>query len=96
MNFSFSNSILFLHVLAFATAVPFLMRLKLLRLASLLEPGSGFMTPDPATIERIAKYVEMAIRRGGPLVRRGCLTRGLTRYYFLRRAGIDVSLSVSG
>jgi hypothetical protein len=25
-------------------------------------------------------------------VRRGCLTRGLTRYYFLRRAGMDIAL----
>jgi hypothetical protein len=34
----------------------------------------------------------MAIRRGRPLVRPGCLTRGVTRYYFFRRDGMDVSL----
>jgi len=34
----------------------------------------------------------MAIREGRPLVRPGCLTRGLTRYYFFRRDGMDVSL----
>ena len=34
----------------------------------------------------------MAIRAGRPLVRPGCLTRGVTRYYFFRRDGMDVSL----
>lgn len=87
-----SNAILFLQVFAFATAVPFLLRLKLFRLGPLLEPRSSFMAPDKATVDRIVGYVETAIRRGGPLVRRGCLTRGLTRYYFFRRAGMDVSL----
>jgi hypothetical protein len=29
---------------------------------------------------------------GRPLVRRGCLTRGLTLYYCLRRAGVSVAL----
>jgi hypothetical protein len=33
-----------------------------------------------------------ALRVGRPLVRRGCLTRGITLYYFLRRAGADVRL----
>lgn len=32
------------------------------------------------------------IRWGGPLVRPGCLTRGITGYYLLRRAGLDVAL----
>ena len=35
----------------------------------------------------------MAIREGRPVVRPGCLTRGVTRYYFFRRDGMDVSLS---
>ena len=32
------------------------------------------------------------IRWGRPLVRPGCLTRGITGYYILRRAGLDVAL----
>ena len=43
-------------------------------------------------VRKITAYIETAIRRGQPLVRRGCLTRALTRYYFLRRAGLDVAL----
>ena len=37
-------------------------------------------------------WVDAVIRRGQPLVRPGCLTRGVTLYYALRRAGDDVSL----
>ena len=85
---SVSDASLFLRVFAFAVLVPFLLRLKLSRLGSLLEPRSI----APGSVEQIAAYVEMAIRSGRPLVRGGCLTRGLTRYYFLRQAGIDVSL----
>lgn len=85
---SVSDASLFLRVFAFAVLVPFLLRLKLSRLGSLLEPRSI----APGSVEQIAAYVEMAIHSGRPLVRGGCLTRGLTRYYFLRQAGIDVSL----
>jgi hypothetical protein len=58
---------------------------------SLLEPRI-----PPATerdrVKQITGYVEKAIREGRPLVRPGCLTRGVTRYYFFRRDGMDVSL----
>src|SRR5205809_46056 len=43
-------------------------------------------------IDRIARVVDAVIRRARPLVRPGCLTRGITRYWLLRRAGVDVSL----
>ena len=87
-----SNAFLFLRVFLFATAVPYLMRLKLARLARVLEPGSEPVPVDPDHLRKIAAYVQAAIERGRPLVRPGCLTLGLTRYYFFRRAGLDVSL----
>ena len=34
----------------------------------------------------------LGIRRGRPVVRPGCLTRGVTLYYGLRREGLDVAL----
>jgi hypothetical protein len=37
--------------------------------------------------------LERAIHAGWPAVRPGCLTRGVTLYVFLRRAGMDVALS---
>lgn len=88
---SIPDVFLFFQVLFFAVAVPFLLRLKLSRLKALLEPR----IPSPAErdrVEQITEYVEMAIREGRPLVRPGCLTRGVTRYYFFRRDGMDVSL----
>ena len=88
---SVADVFLFFQVLFFAAAVPFLLRLRLSRLEALLEPKN----PLPAErdrVEQIAKYIEMAMREGRPLVRPGCLTRGVTRYYFFRRDGMDVSL----
>jgi Transglutaminase-like superfamily len=88
---SISDVFLFFHVLFFAAAVPLLLRLKLSRLEALLDLG----IPSSAhgdRIEQITKHVEKAIRKGRPLVRPGCLTRGVTRYYFFRREGLEVSL----
>jgi hypothetical protein len=85
------NVILFLRVLCVAAAVPFLLRLKMSRVQALLEPRI-YSPADRHGVELITKYVEMAIRKGRPVVRPGCLTRGVTRYYFFRRDGMEVSL----
>jgi Transglutaminase-like superfamily len=82
---------LFLQILFFAAVVPILLRLKLWRVEALLEPKIQGMA-ERDRVEQIAAYVEIAIREGRPLVHPGCLTRGVTRYYFLRRDGLDVSL----
>jgi hypothetical protein len=88
---SIPDVFLFLQILFFAAAVPFLLRLKISRVRALLE--MGIRSPsDRDRIEQITEYVEMAIQMGRPMVRPGCLTRGLTRYYFFRRDGMDVSL----
>lgn len=87
-----SNMFLFLRIFVFAAAVPYLMRLKVVRLAAVLERGSDPWPVNPNHIRKIDAYVEAAIELGKPLVRPGCLTLGLTRYYFFRRAGMDVSL----
>jgi hypothetical protein len=86
------KAVLFLRVFLFAAAVPFLLRLKIARVAAVLEPGQEPHAVDPDLVKKILAYVESVIQRGRPLIRPGCLTRGLTRYYFLRRAGLDVSL----
>jgi Transglutaminase-like superfamily len=87
-----ANGFLFLRIFAFAAAVPYLLRLKLSRVARALEPGKDPSAVDENRVRKITAHVERAIRRGKPLVRPGCLTRGLTRYYFLRRSGMDVAL----
>jgi hypothetical protein len=88
---SIPDVFLFFQVLLFAAAVPFLLRLKLSRVETLLEPRTP-SSADGDRAEQITEYVEKAIRVGRPLVRPGCLTRGVTRYYFYRRNGLDVSL----
>jgi hypothetical protein len=87
-----SRGLLFARVLAFSSIVHPLMRLHIAKVARIIEPGENFRPPRDDRAKRIAKYVEIAIRRGAPAVRPGCLTRGVTRYYFLRRAGMDVTL----
>jgi hypothetical protein len=86
---------LFLRVAAFAAAVPVLMRLKLAVLNRLLErriASAAAARGDAARPEAVIRCVESAMTVGAPLIRPGCLTRGLTLYYFLRRAGLDVVL----
>lgn len=87
-----SKTFLFLRVFAFATIVPLLMLLKITRVAAILEPGGDPRPVDPDLVKRIIACVETTMRKGRPLVRSSCLTRGLAHYYFLRRAGLDVSL----
>jgi Transglutaminase-like superfamily len=80
-----------LRILAVAAAVPLLMRLRLARLARVLEPRRAPAAPVPGA-DAIAAQVEAVLWRDSRLVRRSCLTRGVTRYWFLRRAGFDVAL----
>lgn len=82
------------RVCAFACLVPLLMRMPLSRMARLLQHDVRTCSCDEAKIdgERLAVIVESAQRAGHPLVRRGCLTRGVTLFWFLRRAGAEVEL----
>ncbi|HXX14223.1 MAG TPA: lasso peptide biosynthesis B2 protein [Candidatus Eremiobacteraceae bacterium] len=89
---SAADAFLFLRIFAFAVLVPYALRLKLPKVAAVLETGAAPNIVSPERLAKISAYVETAIRRGRPFVRSGCLTRGLTRYYFLRRAGMDIAL----
>src|SRR4051812_27635190 len=80
-----------LRVLVFAALVPLLMRLPLPRLARLLEPRRPHRA-DPQTADWLARRIDTVIAAGHPVVRTGCLTRGVTHFFFLRRAGVDVRL----
>jgi hypothetical protein len=86
-----------LNVALVATVVPLLARLDLRRLQRCLEPSprssSHSLPGEPGpVIEVLGRRVDQVIRWGRPLVRPGCLTRGITGYYILRRAGFDVAL----
>src|SRR5205085_7451547 len=73
-------------------ALPVLLRLRLPKLATLLEPKNVPPPPEQALIQKIVSHVEAARGLERLLVRSRCLTRGITLYYFLRRAGLDVVL----
>jgi hypothetical protein len=85
-----------LGVAAVAVAARWLARLDLHRLQRWLEPSARSSRPPSVdasqVVEVLGRRVDQVIRWGQPLVRPGCLTRGITGYYFLRRAGLDVAL----
>jgi hypothetical protein len=84
---------LFARVSVFAACVPLLMRLPLPRVAALLSRADkGSRPADHASAARIPSILGLAHRAFRPLVRSGCLTRGVTLFWFLRRAGVDVVL----
>jgi hypothetical protein len=84
--------LLCLQIACFAVAVPLVARLSLPRLQSLLGKRPRAGEPDQAQVQEIVACVAAVLRRGAPLIRPTCLTRGLTLYHFLRRAGFDVAL----
>lgn len=80
------------EVSLFAATVPVVLRFPLPRLAALVTRPPRVRTPRQAEIDRLERVITLAPRIGRPLVRSGCLTRGLTLFWFLRRAGLDVEL----
>lgn len=87
------------RVLLFAAAVPLLLRfVGIDRLQKWLEPANAPRISRPGrrpgrnTAEDLVRRIDGLLRLGWPLVRRGCLVRGLTLYRFLREAGFDVTL----
>lgn len=75
-----------------ALAIPLLVRLPLPRQVRLLA-GRGAPPPIDDSVARwLVRRVEAVQRRGWPLIRPGCLTRGLTSYHLLQGAGFPVAL----
>ena len=79
-----------------ALAVPVLARLDLELLQRVLEPRRFGHASRPKDVQGLgteyATIVDAVVLRARPLVRRNCLTRGITLYALLRRAGVEVSL----
>ncbi len=88
------SSLLLLRIYLVAVVVPVLLRLRLSRVSVLVEPRWPRPEPEPdeERATEIIRGVDWVMKSGWPLVRPGCLTRGLTLLYFLRRAGVDVEL----
>jgi hypothetical protein len=94
-----------LRVFLFAAfAVPLLLRRRIDRLAPWIEPAPSPEPPEPSVplaalpplstdaVEALVKRIDRLLVARHPIVRSGCLTRGVTLYYFLRRAGVEVAL----
>jgi hypothetical protein len=79
-------------IAAFAIVTPWLARLSLDCLDRLLEPSCNRPHASAEHIVDISTRIDQVLETAAPIVGRGCLPRGLTRYYFLRRAGAQVSL----
>lgn len=83
---------LFLRLFSFAVIAPWLMYLRAPKLTRLLTPRHSPGAADPVQVQQILVGMDAVMRVGRPLVQVRCLTRGLTLYYFLRRAGLVVEL----
>lgn len=88
----FGDIFLVAYIFFFAASVPTLMRMRLSTVGYLLEPRRVPAAVDPARVQKLIAYIEYMLEFGSPILKRGCLTRGLTLYYFLRRMGLNVSL----
>lgn len=93
-----AENLLPVRVVLFAALVPLLLRLCKLpglpswvepRRRSLPPPGPG---PSREEIAALTERIDELLVAGRPVVRTGCMVRGLTLYRFLRLRGADVSL----
>lgn len=89
---SVSDALWLAYIGAVAAIVPLLVRLPVQRWAGLITHPPRSRPASGAEAERLERLVGLAPRIAGPLVRPGCLTRGLTLFWFLRRAGFEVEL----
>lgn len=89
-----AGALLTFRVAAVALLAPGLARLRLDRLERVLEPRRRRQPPRDATAtaRAVAAAVDRVLAAAPLLRRRDCLVRGITLYWFLRRAGVDVRL----
>jgi len=87
---------MFLYVVAVGVAVPLVVRLPLPRQAALLSRtargGGSHRRRSHLEPERTARCVDIAQRVAAPLVRRGCLIRAISLYWFLGPHDADIEL----
>ena len=90
-----ADAFLLLRVSCVAALVPVAMRLPLPKTTALIRPRSPRAARRGAPPEyagRVVAAVEAARIAGYPVIRQGCLTRAVTLYWFLARAGMPVEL----
>jgi hypothetical protein len=84
------------RALGIALCAPLLVHLRAEHLALALEPratrGRRSSADVTGRIEEVLRITDAVLRRGQPAVRSGCLVRGVTRYWCLRRSDVDAAL----
>ena len=85
--------LLVVQIFLFAAALPLLCRIRLPLLLEYLAPSRPRRTVDAAKAERIRGSVDPVLEMGKPITRPRCLTRTLTYFFFLTRAGVDLGVS---
>jgi len=88
-----SDRTLLLQLILFASIVPLLMRLRPHSLNRILYRRLESTEVSSTVVAEVVRHFQLARAVAAPVVRNTCLTRGMTLCYFLRRAGLDVSLS---
>jgi hypothetical protein len=88
-----ADVLLLVQAIVLASCVPVLMRLPVTRVGRIVEPRRAPETSDVAAEQRVLRVVNLALGMTRSVLHPTCLTRGITRYYFLRRAGVDVDLA---
>lgn len=72
--------------------VPLFLRLPIRKLHALLRLSKINKVKNDDCINRITTLMKTLLQRQRPFFSTYCLTKGITLYYFLRRAGLDVKL----
>src|SRR4051812_33218231 len=83
------------RVVLFAAAVPLLLRfVRVDRLGGWIEPRREppRSPAEPRAFDDLVRRIDPPRLAGRPLVRSGCLPRGIPLYHFLRRAGAPATL----
>jgi hypothetical protein len=88
-----ADALLVAQILVIAALIPLLMRLPLERVRDVLDPRGVLPRPDAIRERHVLALVSLVLDFGRPVLRPTCLTRGITRYYALRRAGVEVALA---
>lgn len=84
---------MFVAICAFAPLAPCVMRVPLPVLGRWLVRPVGRRRVTAVPPARVAELVSLAQMVAHPLVRRGCITRGVSLLWLLRRQGLPVELA---
>ena len=84
---------LYFRIFCFVLATPLLLQLRLPQLRTLLESKKPQTYVDIGRIEYILNSIDTILQIGWPVIQKQCYPRGLTLYYFLNRAGLNVGLN---